>query len=261
MSVEHLEARTTAERLTRSMLSLVFETTVGSLQEAEFHAAALVRHADDPETIPTTAHQALRYASYPPRRSGDRQSATRRLMRAREIAQRHRYGHALFVIEDMLAGLCLDFGDAESALMHLDAAEEFRARYAMSFRRLSTNDTRALALAALGRWHEAREQARPAQAILDSGRCRAQFLGVAATLNVASHFGERAEIERCLESLDEVRDSLFRHAGQDLIAAAYASAIYQHRSETEAREFAHWYLSVVRRDRLPAPLTLTSMAT
>jgi alkyl sulfatase BDS1-like metallo-beta-lactamase superfamily hydrolase len=45
------------------------------------------------------------------------------------------------------------------------------------------------------------------------------------------------------------------------VAEAYASGLHQLRGQAEAARWATWYLTNARKDRFPAPIKLTALAT
>lgn len=254
-----LSADSDHDELTRLKCTVIFETAIGSLERAEDAGIRLLdvaRRLDDPATLIS----ALRFAHYPPRRSGNKELALERLHKSARLAERYKHPHASATISDVVAGVHLDYGEFTEAIAFTRAVTDNSTAFGGAFRQQSALDTRALAMCMLGDFEGASALVSPPSRILVRGRRRARFMSIAATLLVASHEGERELANQCLSELDDVREQLFRHSGPDIIAVAYASGLEAIRGSETAIEFARWYVKSARRDKLPLPPLLAGLA-
>ncbi|MDQ8154412.1 MAG: AAA family ATPase [Gemmatimonadota bacterium] len=249
-----------ADEMALLRCKVILETSIGDLDRAEQHGRALVKLArlskDDTSLI-----IALRFAHYPPRRSGNLPLALERLHAALKIADRLKRIHTRAAIFDLLAGVHLDYGDTAAAIEYSHEVTDNQAGLGGAFRQRSALDTRALALCIEGAFPRARPLIASAETVLARGRRRADLMSLAATLMLASHEGDEETGARCLEVFDLARERLFRHAGQDIVAAVYAAGQARFRSPSAARSFATWYVTEARRERLPLPKMLAAYAT
>jgi DNA-binding SARP family transcriptional activator len=236
---------------------VIYETSLGSFEAAETAARALIAVArgtgDDAEEF-----AALKFAHYPPRRTGDFALARRRLELAMAITSRHKRAHAMATISDFLAGLHLDYGHYDVAETLTHEVTDHPDQLGGVFRQQSALDTRAQALLFLGRHEDARPLIAPLDAVFARGRRRPQYMSLASTTLLAAFDGNRGLTERCVAAFDEVRDRLFRHAGGDSFAIAYARGLAFARGMPAAREFVDWFITTARRDTLPLPQLLTT---
>lgn len=248
-----------AEELSLLKCRLIFETAIGDLDKAERHGQqliALARRSGD-ETAQIVA---LRFAHYPPRRLGDEELALSRLDSAARIADRLKREHTRATITDLIAGVHLDYGRPEQAVVFTHAVTDNQHILGGAFRQKSARDTRALALCLTGNFEAARQYVGTPDQVLAQGRRRAQFMSLSATLLLATSDRDVACAERCLCEIDSVRERVFRHPGQDIIALAYATGLAVFRGRDSAVEFAHWFVRTARRDRLPLPSLLRELA-
>jgi hypothetical protein len=249
----------TQARLAGLKCQVIYETALGSFDAAEAAACDLIAVAnatcDDAELC-----SALKFAHYPPRRTGNFALARQRLEQAMAIATRHKRLHAKATVSDVLAGTHLDYGLYDIAVSFTRDVTDHAERLGGVFRQQSALDTRAQALLFLDRAEEARSIIHAPDAILARGRRRPQFMNLASTSLLATYDRNAGVIRRCIAAFDEVRDRLFKHAGADSIAIAYARGLAYTQSTAAAEEFVQWYLSVARRDTLPAPNLLIRAA-
>jgi hypothetical protein len=244
--------------LTLFKCHIIFHTSIGDLDLAEHYAqqvVALTRASKDD----AAAIVALKFAHYPPRRSGNSILALERLNRAAQIALRLKRSHAHVVLMDLIAGVLLDYGRPLEAIAFTRAVTDHDKVFGGPFRRQSALDTRALAHCLLGEFDEALRLVSTPDVILAHGRRRTEMMRLAATLLVAVHAQDSNIIRECVEGIDPVRDRLFRHAGTDIVALAYATGLRKLRGSDSAKAFACWYIKEARRDRIPVLDQLSSV--
>ena len=239
---------------------VIFETALGSLERAEEAGSALLKLArrmgDDAALI-----SALEYAHYPPRRKGSFTTARARLLQAAGLADRYKRPHARATISDLLAGLHLDYGYFDQAILHTFSVTDPPDAFGGEFRQQSALDTRAMAYCLLEQFDNARELVSSPAAVVARGRQRAQYMSLAATLMLAVHDQDQDTVKTCLEEFDAVHDRLFLHSGLDSVAVGYATGLDFVRGRKVAGEFVSWYASQARRDTLPLPHALAGWLT
>jgi hypothetical protein len=246
-------------RLAELRCKVIYETALGSFAAAEVAACELIAGAEATRDEAEVC-SALKFAHYPPRRTGAFAMARLRLDRAITIAGRHKRLHAGATISDFLAGLHLDYGLYEIAESISHDVTQQLSQFGRVFRQQSAAETRAQALLFLGRADEARVLVATPEVVLGRGKRRPQFMSLASTLLLATIDRNRLAAEQCVTAFDGIRDRLFRHAGGDSLAIAFARGVAFLRGNAAALEFVAWYVSDARRDRLPVPSLLTETA-
>jgi len=244
-----------ADEQSRLKCRIIYETAIGDLTSAEVAATQLVAFAKTLEDHAAMIN-ALRFAHYPPRRSGNFELARVRLERAIEITERFKRPHARAALTDLLAGLHLDYGHCDAAIACTHEVTDHPEMLGGALRQQSALDTRALAFCLSDRAARARSLTVAPELIIARGTRRVHLMSLAASLLVSIEERNTDAIEECVGAIDKVRERLFRHSGQDLIAVAYALGLSRLRGSEDAKQFVRWYLGEARRDRLPVPARL-----
>ncbi|MBM3907030.1 MAG: AAA family ATPase [Gemmatimonadetes bacterium] len=234
---------------------VIYETSLGSFERAETSAGKLLAVARD-SGDEVELFSALKFAHYPPRRTGDFTLGHRRLEQALAISVRRKREHAKATVVDLFAGLHFDYGFYEQAETIAHDVTEHPDLIGGVFRQQSARETRAQALLFLGREEEARPLVSPPAMAMAGGRRRPQYMSLASTTLLATFDRDKGVVLECVAAFDEVRDRLFRNAGGDSLAIAFARGLAYTRGHAASAEFVHWYLTVARRGTLPVPSLL-----